>query len=71
MSKIRGLPKSDLSDEIQELRMSQEGEQSSTSSWTILSVIKNREFLLPLLLMCSMQAGQQFSGINAVSTEIN
>lgn len=34
------------------------------SSWRVLTDSKLR---LPLLLVCALQGGQQFSGINAVS----
>ncbi|KAF5278787.1 hypothetical protein FQR65_LT15515 [Abscondita terminalis] len=34
--------------------------------WSIIQVITNKSLFLPIILVCSMQAGQQFSGINAV-----
>lgn len=34
----------------------------------LLSVLKDPKLLLPLILVCAMQGGQQLSGINAVSS---
>lgn len=33
----------------------------------LLSVLRDPKLLLPLVLVCAMQGGQQLSGINAVS----
>lgn len=67
LSKIRGLPLSSLSEEIYDLQIAQRNEEQADSAWTILTVLKDKELLLPILLVISMQAGQQLSGINAVS----
>lgn len=41
--------------------------EMSTGQWSIIRLIKSKSLRLPLLLVCAMQAGQQLSGINAVS----
>lgn len=35
-------------------------------NWSVIRVLTDKTLLLPLILVCSMQGGQQFSGINAV-----
>ncbi|GLV34210.1 uncharacterized protein CBL_00140 [Carabus blaptoides fortunei] len=66
LSKIRGLPISSLTDEVLDLQQAQRTDEQTGISWNIATVVKDKELLLPLLLVCAMQAGQQFSGINAV-----
>lgn len=66
LSKIRSLPTSCLTDEIQALQMEQRNAEQAGVSWNLAAVIKDKELLLPLVLVCFMQAGQQLSGINAV-----
>jgi Sugar (and other) transporter len=41
--------------------------EMSTGQWSIIRLIKSESLRWPLLLVCAMQAGQQLSGINAVS----
>lgn len=65
--RLRDMAQEDLDDEILELKLEEEQEsEENKDSWNILRVIKSKELLLPLLLVCFCQAGQQFSGINAV-----
>lgn len=40
--------------------------KSTISSWSIRQVFKEPTLRLPLILVCSLQLGQQLSGINAV-----
>lgn len=68
MERIRNLPRSLLETEIQEMRLTaQNSEEELEEKWGIIKVLKDRTLMLPLLLVCSLQAGQQFSGINAVN----
>lgn len=68
LSRIRGVEESFLHHEIQEMRIEQQdSEANGSDSWNIARVLTDKTLLLPLLLVCSLQAGQQFSGINAVS----
>ncbi|GJQ74417.1 hypothetical protein Trydic_g21896, partial [Trypoxylus dichotomus] len=66
LESIRLMNVRELEDEINELETECRDNQKSTKStfgfWQVLS---DRSLLLPLLLVCCMQAGQQFSGINA------
>lgn len=41
--------------------------ESTDEKYTLLSVLTDPKLLLPLVLVCAMQGGQQLSGINAVS----
>lgn len=67
LSRIHNVSVSELDQEIQELREEQQVRDSSKNDiWTIGRVLKDRKLLLPLMLVCFLQAGQQFSGINAV-----
>ena len=36
--------------------------------WTIKQLLKAKKLRHPLLLLCALQAGQQLSGINVVSS---
>lgn len=68
LARIRCVNESMLEDELQELRIEQQdAEAGGSDSWNIAKVVTDKTLLLPLLLVCSLQAGQQFSGINAVS----
>lgn len=40
--------------------------KSSTDNWTIGRILKDSTVRLPLLLVCSLQFGQQLTGISAV-----
>lgn len=67
LSKIRNVDRGELEDEMQELKLEQQdNEINAGESWNISKVLTNGSLFLPLLLVCSLQAGQQFSGINAV-----
>ncbi|KAI4461473.1 hypothetical protein MML48_5g00006573 [Holotrichia oblita] len=53
--------------EINELEIEfQDNQKNASKTVSYRQVLTDRSLLLPLLLVCSMQAGQQFSGINAV-----
>ncbi|GLH08599.1 Solute carrier family 2, facilitated glucose transporter member 1 [Gryllus bimaculatus] len=54
----------ELGTELEEL--SQSSVASAGTSWSVTRVLKTSQLYLPLCLVCAMQAGQQFSGINAV-----
>ncbi|KAL3268136.1 hypothetical protein HHI36_007263 [Cryptolaemus montrouzieri] len=67
LSRIRNTPVDELEQEIEELKNEQRVIESQRSdAWSIKRVLGDRKLLLPLLLVCALQAGQQFSGINAV-----
>lgn len=36
--------------------------------WTMKQLLKGKKLRYPLLLLCALQAGQQLSGINVVSS---
>ncbi|CAK1545101.1 unnamed protein product [Leptosia nina] len=65
LSRVRGVSPSLLTYELDLLR-----EESRTSSsdehYSMCAVLADSRLMLPLLLVCSSQAGQQTSGINAV-----
>lgn len=54
----------ELGSELEELCSS--GTSNAAPSWNVRRVLKASELHLPLALVCALQAGQQFSGINAV-----
>jgi hypothetical protein len=59
-----------LTDELEDLRAAHKAEQelvASGVSWSMRSVACAPTLRLPLMLVCALQAGQQCSGINAVS----
>nr|XP_023019299.1 solute carrier family 2, facilitated glucose transporter member 1-like isoform X2 [Leptinotarsa decemlineata]XP_023019300.1 solute carrier family 2, facilitated glucose transporter member 1-like isoform X2 [Leptinotarsa decemlineata]XP_023019301.1 solute carrier family 2, facilitated glucose transporter member 1-like isoform X2 [Leptinotarsa decemlineata]ARI45057.1 glucose transporter 1 [Leptinotarsa decemlineata] len=67
LKKIRNLEEEFLTAEINELKVEQrEIEQHVGESWNMRIVLSKKSLLLPVLLVCSLQMGQQFSGINAV-----
>lgn len=45
-----------------------EPNESTDEKPGLLSVLADPKLLLPLVLVCAMQGGQQLSGINAVTT---
>lgn len=56
-----------LAHEIHEMKIEQQdSEVEDKDTWSIGRVLTDKTLLLPLLLVCSLQAGQQMSGINAV-----
>ncbi|RZC33591.1 solute carrier family 2, facilitated glucose transporter member 1-like, partial [Asbolus verrucosus] len=63
---IRNAKEEMLDHEIQELKLEEQDCDATENSWNIIKVLMDKSLLLPLLLVCSLQAGQQFSGINAV-----
>lgn len=70
LSRLRGAAPEKLVDELEELRAAHKAEQelaASGVSWNMRSVACAPTLRLPLLLVCALQIGQQFSGINAVS----
>lgn len=67
LARIRDTREELLDHELQELRLEQQDNNlSQGDNWSIVRVLCDKTLLLPLLLVCSLQAGQQFSGINAV-----
>ncbi|KAJ0180758.1 hypothetical protein K1T71_004162 [Dendrolimus kikuchii] len=69
LSRLRGVSSSLLTGEVEVLReevLAGEAASQSGEKWTMGRVIMDPKLRLPLLLACSMQAGQQTSGINAV-----
>ncbi|KYB25426.1 solute carrier family 2, facilitated glucose transporter member 1 isoform X2 [Tribolium castaneum] len=63
---IRNTKEELLDHEIQELKLEEQDNDTEGEDWSIIRVLGDKSLLLPLLLVCSLQAGQQFSGINAV-----
>lgn len=49
--------------EINEMEQEMHNKQEIRTIW---SVLKDRQLLLPVVLVCALQGGQQLSGINAV-----
>ncbi|CAH2232980.1 jg8297 [Pararge aegeria aegeria] len=66
LSRLRGVSPSVLTEDLELLKEESRNEGSSGENWSMLRVLKEPKLRLPLLLTCSMQAGQQTSGINAV-----
>ncbi|VVD02645.1 unnamed protein product [Leptidea sinapis] len=64
LSRVRGVSSSLLGDELDVLR--EEARRSGGERCSMLDAVRDPALTLPLLLACSMQAGQQTSGINAV-----
>ncbi|XP_047512510.1 solute carrier family 2, facilitated glucose transporter member 5-like isoform X1 [Pieris napi] len=65
LSRVRGVSPSLLTEELDELR-EEVRSNNDTDRYTMWAALKDRRLLLPLLLVCTSQAGQQTSGINAV-----
>lgn len=67
LSRIREMNEESLAHEIYEMKIEQQdSEAENQDSWSIGRVLTDKTLLLPLLLVCALQAGQQMSGINAV-----
>lgn len=68
LSRVRGVSCSLLSFEVDLLREEVLANEASSGgdTWSMARVLSDPALRLPLLLACSMQAGQQTSGINAV-----
>ena len=63
------MPPSALNEDLDLLKDEVQAEARNTGeTWTMWKVLRDPRLRLPLLLTCSMQAGQQTSGINAVSS---
>ena len=71
LKKLRNTNIVNIADEINEIEseFSQTNVEDETK-WSVIRVIRRKEFVLPLLLVCALQAGQQLSGINSVSNLI-
>ncbi|CAG9815636.1 unnamed protein product [Phaedon cochleariae] len=67
LQKIRDMKEEFLVGEIEDLKLEQQdNELNAGHTWNVLKVLSDKSLLLPLVLVCSLQAGQQLSGINAV-----
>lgn len=67
LSRLRGVSASVLTEDMELLKEERRAASSSDQEhWGMLRVLRDPRLRLPLLLVCSMQAGQQTSGINAV-----
>ena len=70
LSRLHGVAPEQLEDELDDLRAAHKADQelaASGVSWSMGTVACAPTLRLPLMLVCALQAGQQFSGINAVS----
>ena len=70
LSRLRGVAPEELEEELEVMRAAHKAEQELAASgitWNMSSVVRAPSLRLPLMLVCALQAGQQFSGINAVS----
>lgn len=63
LRRVRGKQSINVQHELEALETALHSNDKSSSMWQVLS---DKELLLPLLLVCSFQATQQLSGINAV-----
>lgn len=66
LKRVRNASEDSLGDEIEILRLEDQENIKQGDTWSIRKVLKSKSLLLPLLLVCSLQAGQQLSGVNAV-----
>ncbi|XP_063620602.1 solute carrier family 2, facilitated glucose transporter member 3-like isoform X1 [Cydia splendana] len=67
LSRLRAVSPSILTEDLELLKEeARAAEEASSQQWSMLRVMKEPRLRLVLLLTCSMQAGQQTSGINAV-----
>lgn len=64
--KLRNMDQESLEHEIRDMKLQIQDKTKEVDNWNIAKVLKSRSLLLPLLLVCATQSGQQFSGINAV-----
>lgn len=71
LRRLRGVSTSLLVEDVkllrEEARVNELAMLSGDRDWGMGRVLRDPRLRLPLILTCSMQAGQQFSGINAVS----
>ncbi|KAL1491537.1 hypothetical protein ABEB36_012119 [Hypothenemus hampei] len=66
LKRVRNSNEESLTDEIEILRLEDQENIRLGDTWNIKKVLKSKSLLLPILLVCSLQAGQQLSGVNAV-----
>ncbi|KAJ8985311.1 hypothetical protein NQ317_007098 [Molorchus minor] len=67
LQQLRNTNQEALQDEIDELKIEDEdNKKCKGKTWSIWKVMTDKTLLLPLLLVCFLQSGQQLSGINAV-----
>lgn len=66
LQKLRNLSVSDLVIDISVMRKEQNSLQNCSSS-SFTSLFTNKDFRLPIFLVCALHIGQQLIGINAVS----
>ncbi|ERL92775.1 solute carrier family 2, facilitated glucose transporter member 5 [Dendroctonus ponderosae] len=66
LKRIRNTNEESLSDEVEILRLEDQENIRQGDTWNIKKVLQTKTLLLPLLLVCALQAGQQLSGVNAV-----
>lgn len=68
LREIRGSHKSNIIRD--EIRLMANEINERTEKRSIWSILKDPMFLLPIVLVCCLQGGQQLSGVNAVSTSL-
>lgn len=61
---------SDVEDELNEMRAEARKSQS-IKTFTLKQLLTAPELRLPIIIACALQAGQQASGINAVSITLS
>ncbi|XP_013180702.1 PREDICTED: solute carrier family 2, facilitated glucose transporter member 3-like isoform X1 [Papilio xuthus] len=70
LSRLRGVSSSILSEDVETMREERRAAEAAATSgeraWSMARLAADTRLRLPLLLVCSTQAGQQTSGINAV-----
>lgn len=74
LSRLRGVSPSVLAEDTEllreELRAAEAAARAGQQAWPVGRLVREPRLRLPLLLTCAMQAGQQTSGINAVSSTL-
>lgn len=63
LSKLRNLSTEIVACELRESSLSR---RSNQNKWSLIRVLTTPRLRMPLCLVVSLQAGQQFTGINAV-----
>nr|AON96566.1 solute carrier family 2 facilitated glucose transporter member 3 [Bicyclus anynana] len=66
LSRLRGESPSVLTEDVELLKEESRSDDTAGEPYGMLKLLREPRLRLPLLLTCSMQAGQQTSGINAV-----
>ena len=59
----------DVKEDVEEMREEQR-QLEDEPPWTMKQLLKAKKLRFPLLLLCGLQAGQQLSGINVVSSSL-